>query len=976
MRKIIKRIFASLLMVVMLLTAAPLTGFAFQAEAAETTYKTGDIIEFGSYPQSKVTDSATISQLDNISKNWISYNYYSGTGDMYDGQMKPSDYMKYDDIDVNNDGTYDYRAVLFSKYRPNLSCDTASTDNSFSMQFYNGYSINKIYYFKYETLKWIVIDLENNILVSKNIIDSQPFNNTVYYDNQTDNYYNNQSKEYFAADYSNSSLKSWLNNDFFYTSFNINEQSKIVNESEKVSIISWELYNKIDNGEFHFYDTEYAGAQGLDRRLLNASQTKYLGYPAWYTQINNNGGTKLKENGAFIYAVNQDNQLFNCFVGRTSIGVVPVLKVKNISDLTEQDTQDTFVYEHILFYDRLHSLWEKNSFSAIADYDKINQNNTLSRIYDSIKDAGEVASLQFDDLQITADYYDVYLGNMVLAFAEKSSINDIKFRVGDAYSKSIDAIESFLDSNKEADKLSDYFVIETAFSENYDLSDEAKEVFSQVFKKAYINHPDLFKDIFQGLDCADEVCDYISTGLDAYNNFKDCYQAYCVAQATKNMCTDFFDVCYNTADELEKTNPKFAGWFRENIDKYKTNSIDDAVYFDVAKLALSKAGYIAYDTFLRESIKGVACNQFAKVLGVAPGKILSIIAAYNAGVALGELIAPVDTESAYYLFYIAPVENAMQNVLKQYANSMKSLETYSLARKYEIAFLTLQYTNISLYKRTYDFASAKKILWIRSRTSKNCMEDATFYKGLWQNYKCHSTDYSDINNYKTVGVKCPVDIYLYNSANQLVLAIENEKITTYTDDRIAVDVFEGKKSINYPSTENYSIKIVARENGTMEYTVMSTQDISVRNVEFYDISLSQGQRFDATIPLDHYAKSNIFDLKTNGKNISANYDSWLKVNSVSIGDITLNYKKSATITPIIDADEGAEYTVTYTSSNPSVARVDENGKVYGAKRGSADITVTVTDSYGNSVSDTCKVNVKYSFGQWLIVIVLFGWIWY
>lgn len=78
----------------------------------------------------------------------------------------------------------------------------------------------------------------------------------------------------------------------------------------------------------------------------------------------------------------------------------------------------------------------------------------------------------------------------------------------------------------------------------------------------------------------------------------------------------------------------------------------------------------------------------------------------------------------------------------------------------------------------------------------------------------------------------------------------------------------------------------------------------------------------------------------------------------------------------INADEGAEYTVTYTSSNPSVARVDENGKVYGAKKGSADITVTVTDSYGNSVSDTCKVNVKYTFGQWLIVIVLFGWIWY
>ncbi len=44
--------------------------------------------------------------------------------------------------------------------------------------------------------------------------------------------------------------------------------------------------------------------------------------------------------------------------------------------------------------------------------------------------------------------------------------------------------------------------------------------------------------------------------------------------------------------------------------------------------------------------------------------------------------------------------------------------------------------------------------------------------------------------------------------------------------------------------------------------------------------------------------------------------------------------------------------------------------------GTATITCTVTDSNGNTVQDTCKVTVKYSFGQWLIVILLFGWIWH
>lgn len=101
-----------------------------------------------------------------------------------------------------------------------------------------------------------------------------------------------------------------------------------------------------------------------------------------------------------------------------------------------------------------------------------------------------------------------------------------------------------------------------------------------------------------------------------------------------------------------------------------------------------------------------------------------------------------------------------------------------------------------------------------------------------------------------------------------------------------------------------------------------------------------------------------------------------RVMGVSVSDITMNYKKSTTIMPDITADPDAEYTIEYESSNPKIATVDENGNVYAAKKGEATITCTVTDSNGNTVSDTCNVKVKYSFGQWLIKILLFGWIWY
>ena len=91
---------------------------------------------------------------------------------------------------------------------------------------------------------------------------------------------------------------------------------------------------------------------------------------------------------------------------------------------------------------------------------------------------------------------------------------------------------------------------------------------------------------------------------------------------------------------------------------------------------------------------------------------------------------------------------------------------------------------------------------------------------------------------------------------------------------------------------------------------------------------------------------------------------------------TVNYKSTYMLSPEITADKGAKYTVKYSSSNTKVATVDENGKIYGAKKGNATITCTVTDSYGNIVTDKCNVNVDYSGAQWFIIIVLFGWIWY
>lgn len=99
-------------------------------------------------------------------------------------------------------------------------------------------------------------------------------------------------------------------------------------------------------------------------------------------------------------------------------------------------------------------------------------------------------------------------------------------------------------------------------------------------------------------------------------------------------------------------------------------------------------------------------------------------------------------------------------------------------------------------------------------------------------------------------------------------------------------------------------------------------------------------------------------------------------NEVSIEDMTIDYKETVRISENFKVNTDNKYKLTYKSSDESIVTVDENGYVTGVGRGSAEITVTLSDAYGNEVSDTCVVTVNTTWWQWLIIIFLFGWIWY
>ena len=109
---------------------------------------------------------------------------------------------------------------------------------------------------------------------------------------------------------------------------------------------------------------------------------------------------------------------------------------------------------------------------------------------------------------------------------------------------------------------------------------------------------------------------------------------------------------------------------------------------------------------------------------------------------------------------------------------------------------------------------------------------------------------------------------------------------------------------------------------------------------------------------------------------------WMRVSPDAVFDGT--YVPADTGSFAVSAPEGdvryrqqnihltADADVTWTSSDPSVAKVDADGNV--TIVGVGEVTFTATDADGKTVSTT--VEVRYTWWQQLIRIFLFGWLWY
>ena len=179
----------------------------------------GNYIFFGEYPQSRVTDEDVVAALtlaagdlptESDSKSWTSYRYYKSS-------VNTVDYMWYIDLSYSENK---YRGVFFTSYRPFSTTSASAADCS--SQDNSGYYVNTIYWFKYEPIKWRILEDNDGeaFVFCENIIDSQEYYADVHTRFGDETVYPNNYKE--------SNIRNWLNESFYNTAFGTAQKNEIL----------------------------------------------------------------------------------------------------------------------------------------------------------------------------------------------------------------------------------------------------------------------------------------------------------------------------------------------------------------------------------------------------------------------------------------------------------------------------------------------------------------------------------------------------------------------------------------------------------------------------------------------------------------------------------------------------------------------------------------------------------------------------
>ncbi len=480
------------------------------------------------------------------------------------------------------------------------------------------------------------------------------------------------------------------------------------------------------------------------------------------------------------------------------------------NEITEED----YIKLHVSF-----SKWFKendfktnHSFSDVIWSDEIkNQEScwwnqlTQYKTWDLLGDIGKVASLDFGDLKVNADYYKLFLSDFILALNSSEISTKIELKSFELYKNIYGKVEKAFQTTDEwneniSSSIDRELEIKGIFiNPEYKMSDGMASSIANMISEIFVEEKNLdtIINIFQGLDIVDQVCDYVSGATDLAEAYLKAQKAYIVAKCYKEVNQEFFEVLRRAAEKME--NKSYAEWFLEALEYYERMSMSDPELYEKAMTVIELADF-TYDTVCKKVLSEVSYLALSKILGCAPSAIGINTFAYNTYYSLLDCVLGVSEKSVPYYFmnYISPIEKALCLVEEDYANTLQSNQTYENALKYDYVYSLLKNINAYLYQCAYDYSE--------KGNHSNDMNYVSLFSDTWKVVNCHILSAKIVDGGKIQSTGSLNSNYTYNSCcgeneiskysgldSSLIIpskTLDNKNVTT-----ISYDTFSGNKNI-------------------------------------------------------------------------------------------------------------------------------------------------------------------------------------
>ncbi len=558
-------------------------------------------------------------------------------------------------------------------------------------------------------------------------------------------------------------------------------------------------------------------------------------------------------------------------------------KLNNLEEMSTAELSNSqinnYINQHLNFI-------ASNTYSEMLDYYRFENNladkedfyNKIAAAvtWDLIGDVGEMASLNFDDLTLCENPYTIVLADLITSYTasqtlEAACYNEALDVFDDTYDNFMKAIRT---SNEWNESLAPKIEIEVKgilTDPNYRIQD--KESFDVLKKILKGWSSDEIGEVFNLLNVANDIFDVVDTIGELDSAFTKAINAYVTASAFKTVSEEFVSTLIVIAYEME---PISSALFTDALGNY-LDLIDGESAFNYALNNLGASlSWSAYDLVVKKLVQNISYSFVATAFGCAPSAVGIVVFAYNTTYSiLNKISALGEKADLLYLIDAArQIEIGLYTNTLSAASTMQSDPTLSSAKLFDCRWGML----CALQKYEYNCATkyASKAMSTRfyklfnPNYENSDMKIATELSAYWETAKCHGKNTASS---KVCSVECPTNVIVRDSMGEIVLQIEGNDII-YCSEGIVVLVGEEHKYFSLPCNEAFDVEIVGTDEGTMNYSITEVMGSNtVREIKYKNLPLTTNTSYSGNVSEVIYEQVEEYNLESNGETIGCDIDS-------------------------------------------------------------------------------------------------------